>query len=46
MHSWRYSHLVPAVILSQGVIQEMEQDTRMEPIPEKRMDLVELLKWK
>ena len=26
MHSWRYSHLVPAVILSQGVIQEMEQD--------------------
>lgn len=23
-----------AVILSQGVIQEMEQDTRMEPIPE------------
>ena len=25
---------------------KMEQDTRMEPIPEKRMDLVELLKWK
>ena len=32
---------MPAVILSQGVIQEMEQDTRMEPIPEKRMDLAE-----
>ena len=27
-------------------IEKMEQDTRMEPIPEKRMDLVELLKWK
>ena len=37
-------HLVPAVILSQGVIQEMEQDTRMEPIPEKRMDLAERLR--
>ena len=27
----------------QEMIQEMEQDTRMEPIPEKRMDLAERL---